>query len=332
MKMIHLAVDKPNEWIWSEPFIQALRALGDLTIVPDAGKLPATEVAARFRGSDVSLSCWGTVPIPEEVAADPGNLKYACHITGTLRDCIPLAVIDAGIPVTNWGDAPANGLAEGAMSLLFAVMKDLHRFVLRQRGMTAEAGSEVVMGSLEEAPVGIYGLGVIGRRFVEMLRPFKPVIRVYDPYLKDLPEGCVRADSLAELFSRSRIVVIHAGLTDTTCKSVNADMLARMPDHGILINTARGAIVDHDALAKEVCAGRLRAGLDVSDPEPLPTDHPLARHPGCIFTPHCVAGSWPGDGVQLGKIHQVCLDNLRRFQRGEPVRFRMDRTRYLLST
>lgn len=332
MKMIHLAMAKPNEWIWNESFIQALRELGELTIVPDAGKLPTTEVAKAIRACDVSLSCWGTVPIPEEIAAEPGNLKYACHITGTLRDCIPLSVIDAGIPVSNWGDAPANGLAEGAMALLFAVMKDLHRFVLRQRGMTAEAGSEVVMGSLEEATVGIYGLGVVGRRFVEMLRPFNPVIRVYDPYLKDLPKGCIRVDSLAELFSQSRIVVIHAGLTETTRKSVSAELLARMPDHGILINTARGAIVDHDALAKEVCSGRLRAGLDVSDPEPLPTDHPLARHPGCIFTPHCVAGSWPGDTVQLSKLHRICIDNLGRFARGEPLRFRMDRQRYLLST
>ncbi len=332
MKMIHLALEKPNEWIWNEPFIQALRELGELTVVPDAGKRPAAEVVRALRASDVALSSWGTVPIPEEIAADPGNLKYACHITGTLRDCIPLSAIEAGIPVTNWGDAPANGLAEGAMALLFAVMKDLHRFVLRQRGLCAEAGSEVVMGSLEEAPVGIYGLGVIGRRFVEMLRPFKPTIRVYDPFLKELPEGCERAESLDDLFSRSRIVVIHAGLTDTTYKSVNAALLAKMPDNGILINTARGAIVDHDALAKEVCAGRLRAGLDVSDPEPLPTDHPLARHPGCIFTPHCIAGSWPGDGVQQSKIHRICLDNLGRFKRGEPVQFRMDRERYLRST
>jgi len=332
MKMIHLAAEQPHEWIWTESFIQALRALGELTIVPDAGKLPAAEIIRLLRASDIALSCWVTVPMPEEMAADPGNLKYACHITGTLRDCIPLSVIEAGMLVSNWGDAPAHGLAEGAMALLFAVMKDLHRFMLRQRGMGELAGSEVVMGSLEEAPVGIYGLGVVGRAFVEMLRPFRPVIRVYDPYVTEMPPGCLRVATLEELFSQSRIMVIHAGLTATTYKSVNAGMLARMPDHGILINTARGAIVDHDALANEVCSGRLRAGLDVSDPEPLPTDHPLAQHPGCLFTPHCIAGSWPGDTVQLGKIHQICLDNLRRFQRGEPLRFRMDRQRYLLST
>jgi phosphoglycerate dehydrogenase-like enzyme len=99
--------------------------------------------------------------------------------------------------------------------------------------MYAEAGSEVVIGRLEEAPVGIYGLGVVGRRFVAMLRPFNPVIRVYDPYVKELPEGCERAESLEALFSQSRIVVIHAGLPDATYKSVNAEMLARMPDHGI---------------------------------------------------------------------------------------------------
>lgn len=332
MKMIHLAMGKPNETIWNEAFIRELRALGELTIVPDAGKLPEAQVADAIRACDVSLSSWDAAPMPEEIAVNPGKLRYACHVTGTMRGYIPLSVIDAGILVTNWGDAPAHGLAEGAMALLFAVMKDLHRFILRQRGLDAEAEGAGAMGSLEETPVGIYGLGVVGRAFVEMLRPFKPQIRVFDPFVAELPAGCERAGSLQELFSQSRIVVIHAGLTEGTRRSVTADLLSRMPDHGILINTARGKIVDHDALAKEVCSGRLRAGLDVTEPEPLPKDHPLRHCPGCVITPHCIGGSWPDEGARLGRTHHICLDNLRRFMRGEPVKFRMDRARYLLST
>ncbi len=332
MRMIHLPAGQPHAELWNDRFIAELRARGELTIVPAAGKLPVGEIAAALREHDVAISCWGSVPIPDELADAPGRLKYACHLTGTVREYIPPALIDAGILVTNWGDAPAYGLAEGAMVLLFAVMKDLHRFVLRQRGMAAEAGGEVVMGSLDETPVGIYGLGVVGRAFVEMLRPFRPVIRIYDPFLKDVPPDCTRVETLAELFRQSRVVVIHAGLTETTRQSVTADMLALMPDHGILVNTARGAIVDHAALAREVCSGRLRAGLDVSDPEPLPADHPLAQAPGCIVTPHCISNAWPGDPVRLGRHHRICLDNLDRFIRGEPVRFAMDRQRYLRST
>jgi len=112
MKMIHLAGDVPNADVWNEPFIRELRTLGELTIVPDASSLPASQVAEAIRQSDVVLSSWGSIAIPEEVAVDPGLLKYACHITGTLRGCVPLSIIDAGVLVTNWGDAPATEIAE----------------------------------------------------------------------------------------------------------------------------------------------------------------------------------------------------------------------------
>lgn len=335
MKMIHLAMDVPQPAIWNEPFIKELRALGELTIVPNARALPAAKVADLIRDCDVALSCWGSAAIPGEVAAKPGKLKYACHITGTLRDYIPLSIVDAGILVTNWGDTPANEIAEGAMALLLAVMKDLHRHILRQRGRNATPDKSPVGGGLDGTDVGIYGLGGIGRRFIEMLRPFNPVIRVYDPFVAAIPPDCIRVETLAELFGKSRVVVIHAGLTDATRHSVTAELLARLPDHGILINTARGGIVDHDALGKEVLAGRLRAGLDVTEPEPLPMDHPLRQCPGCIITPHCIGNvriEDPTRPPRLDKAHRVCLDNLRRFMRGEPVKFQMDRKRYLLST
>ncbi len=335
MKMIHLAASVPHPAIWNEPFIRELRALGELTIVPNAQALPAARTAALIRDCDVALSSWGSTAIPGEVAARPGQLKYACHVTGSVQGCIPLALIEAGILVTNWGDAPAQAIAEGALALLLAVLKDLQRHILRQRGLNAAVDQDPVSGGLEGTDVGIYGLGVVGRRFLELLRPFNPVIRAYDPFAVELPPDCIRVASLEELFGQSRVVVIHAGLTDATRRSVTAELLARLPDHGVLINTARGGIVDHDALTREVRAGRLRAGLDVTEPEPLPPDHPLRQCPGCLLTPHCIGNAWPEDPTRpprLNKAHQICLDNLRRFLRGEPVRFTMNRQRYLLST
>jgi phosphoglycerate dehydrogenase-like enzyme len=221
------------------------------------------------------------------------------------------------------------------MALLLAAMKDLHYHVVRSRGKLPRGAAPPAGGTLEDTNVGVYGLGVIGRRFVAMLRPFGAIIRVYDPYVDDVPEGCVRVDSLEELFSQSQIIVIHAGLTDETRHSVTAELLAMLPDHGIVINTARGGIVDQEALFAELRSGRLRAGLDVTEPEPLPARHPVRRCLNCIITPHCIGTSWAEDAAQpqrLGTMHRNCLDNLRRFARGEPLRFVMDRERYLRST
>ena len=335
MKLLHVAATTLSPQVWTDVFREALAEFGELTLVADGESLETTQLAEIIRQHDVLLTARGSVAVPSALADDPGGLRYICHIAGTVRGCIPLELIEADIPVTNWGDAPAQALAEGAMALLMAAMKDLHHHILCQRQGVAATQSSAPGGGLEGTNVGIYGLGVTGLRFIEMLRPLRPVIRFYDPYVGEVPEDCLRVDSLEALFSQSQIIVIHAALTDETRHSVSANHLAMLPDHGIVINTARGAIVDHDALFAELLAGRLRAGLDVTDPEPLPPDHPARQLPNCIITPHCVgAGQFPGadSPPRLDRIHEVCLDNLRRFAAGEPLRFVMGRVRYARST
>ena len=113
-------------------------------------------------------------------------------------------------------------------------------------------------------------------------------------------------------------------------------LLARLPRHGVVINTARGDVIDQVALFDELRSGRLRAGLDVlAEPEQLPADHPARQWPNLAWTCHAIARDWPTDGApptRLQAMHEVCLDNLGRFSRGEPLRFVMDRTRFLRST
>jgi phosphoglycerate dehydrogenase-like enzyme len=190
-------------------------------------------------------------------------------------------------------------------------------------------------GSLNRLRVGIYGLGVIGRRFVEMIRPFGAELTIFDPYLAEMPEGCSRATSLDELFAGSQAIVIHAALTDETRGSVTADLLARLPRHGVVINTARGGIVDQPALFAELKSGRLRAGLDVLEPDGLPEEHEARAWPNLILTAHRVDHGWPDFNeppTELNEMQETCIDNLRRFFGGEPLRFTFDRARYLRST
>jgi phosphoglycerate dehydrogenase-like enzyme len=332
-RFLHVAVARVSCSLAHPSFRNAIEALGPLTIIEDGARLSDDQMAALVREHEVYLAGWGSRRLPLSLAGDRGKLRYICGITGAMREFVPIELIEAGIPLTNWGDAPANGVAEGAMALLLACVKDLHYRVQRIRdGAWRPAPGHG--GTLSGLDVGIYGCGVIGRRFVELLQPFRPVIRIYDPYVETLPPHCQRAGSLVELFQRSQAIVIHAALSSETENSVTADLLAMLPDSGIIVNTARGAIIDQDALFAELSRGRLRAALDVTAPEELPRDHPVRKLDNLILTAHCIEHGWPrqhGDS-NLENAERVCLENLRRFVAGKPLKFLMDAQRYRRST
>lgn len=335
MKLLHIAAGRPVDSIWNALFRNALSRMGSLEVLSDGAGMAETERARRIRGCDILLTGWGAAPVPEEIAHDPGRLAYICHVTGGMREQIPLAVVDAGMEVTNWGDAPADGVAEGAMALLLAVLKDLRHQARRIEEGAWAMDMQRHGGSLRGLDVSVYGCGAIGRRFVELLRPFGARIRVFDPFAPALPDGVERVHSLEDLFRGAAAVVIHAGLNEATRNSVTADHLALLPRHGILVNTARGGIVDQEALFRELASGRLRAGLDVLEPDSLPPDHPARRWENLVLSCHRIEYPWPSFGeppTRLTSMQEVALDNIRRYIAGEPLRFRMTHDRYLLST
>jgi phosphoglycerate dehydrogenase-like enzyme len=339
MKLLHLAQRRPVESLFRPAFVSALEELGALELVEAAEELSESERAARIRECDVLLTGWGSCAVPEAVAADPGRLRYICHLTGTLANQVPDALLDSGIPITNWGDAPAQPIAEGALALLLACLKEI-RNQIRAKEIGDWLPEPPVMsrvGTLEGLRIGIYGCGMIGQRFIRLCQPFEPVLRVFDPFIDRLPEGVGRASDLRDLFAGSDAVVIHAGLTPDTRLSVGAELLSLLPDGGIVINTARGGIVDQAALFAELETGRLRAGLDVlGENDRLEPGHPARSWPNLILTAHKVgAADWfprAEDRDRLAGLHRVALDNLKRFRDGRPLRFQLDRERLQRTT
>jgi phosphoglycerate dehydrogenase-like enzyme len=222
------------------------------------------------------------------------------------------------------------------MALLLAVLKDLRG---RSAGLVAGKGAGarelgLPSGTLHGLRLGLYGCGAIGRRFVQLVAPFEPELLVYDPFANGLPECCRKVDSLDALFAESEAVVIWAGLSDTTRGSVTAGLLAKLPDHGIIVNAARGEIIDQEALFAELKSGRLRAGLDVLvGDDYLPKGHEAHTWPNVLITSHDIASScWPERPPHLSESDIVALDNLKRFIAGEPLKFVMDEARYQLSS
>jgi phosphoglycerate dehydrogenase-like enzyme len=223
------------------------------------------------------------------------------------------------------------------MALLMSVMKNI-----RPLGKLIESGYWGAGGlpftSLNKLRVGIYGMGAIGRKFVEYIMPYKPALSGFDPYVGDdnWPASVQRVAKLEALFEGIDCLVIHAGLSDETRRTVTAELLSKLPDGGIVINTARGGIIDQSALMEALRAGRLRAGLDVLDsPEAgdmLLLNDPARTYPNLVLTCHHVgSGTWP-QAEKLELYHEIALDNIRRFIAGEPLMFVMDLDRFYRST
>jgi phosphoglycerate dehydrogenase-like enzyme len=165
--------------------------------------------------------------------------------------------------------------------------------------------------------IGVVGASHVGRAVIALLAPYRCEVVVADPYLT--PDEAARlgvtAVDLDTLLATSDVVSLHAPALPETERMIAARQLARMMDGATLINTARGVLVDHDALVAELRTGRLCAVLDVTDPEPLPVDHPLLHLPTCVVTPH-LAGS---QGTEMSRLAELALDEIARFAAGEPA-------------
>jgi len=331
MKMLHLR----SEWsrMPTGLFAQKLSEIGEYHDISFDPTMPEDELIALIGKYDVLLTIWGNFDIPAKLAEKPGNLKYICNVSGTVKPWTPTEIIESDIVVTNWGDAQAGNIAEGAMALLLSTLKDIPSYVISTRAGINGRGNQVG-GTLYNARVAIYGLGVIGIRFVEMIRPFGAKLYVYDPYVENLPDDCTRVNSLDELCQNADILVVHAGRSAETDYSITARHLAMLPDNGVIINTARGEIFVQEDLYAALKNGRLRAGIDVFDADIYPEDHPSRQYPNMTYTSHTIGiPNWPPqDENILAPMYEVALENLTRFKNNEPLKFIMDSVRYFRST
>lgn len=331
VKLVHIAGGPRNRDVWTDEFITALAARGDLTMRERTGPLADEDIASLVRAHDVAIVGWDSYGLPTALADDPGALRYVCSYSGTIRHTVPRQLIEAGIVVSNWGPLASDGVAEGAMALLLAGLKELPRFGGAQRD--GEWGiDESRIGTLLGLRVGIYGLGYVGRRFVDLLRPFGAHIMAFDPYVEEFPDDVDRADSLLELCDFAEALVVHAGHSAETRSSLDGECLARLVDGAVVVNTARGEIFDQGALFAELATGRIRAGLDVLAPDHLDSEHPLRAADNVMLTFHQISSSrWP-KRPGLSPMQQLVVDQIDRFRRGESVLYQFDLDRFDRST
>lgn len=222
------------------------------------------------------------------------------HVTPYLRE---------GVTLCNARGVHDASTAELAATLTLASLRGIPRFVDSQRQHEWAPGWR---DSLADRTVLIVGYGSIGEAVERRLLPFEcNVVRV----ARTARNGVHGYEELTGLLGSADVVILVVPLTDETRGMVDATFLAKMRDGALLVNVARGGVVRTGALVKELTARRLRAALDVTDPEPLPADHPLWDAPGVLITPH-VGG--PSSAFEP-RAHALVRDQLTRFAYGQPL-------------
>ena len=209
--------------------------------------------------------------------------------------------LPAGRVFANAAGVHETSTAELALALILASQRELPRLLQNQREGRWETRPTA---SLADRRVLIVGYGGVGKAIEDRLLPFETTVTRVASRERTDPRGHVHGiDELPSLLPEHDIVIVGVPLSDATRHLINDAFLEAMPDGALLVNVARGPVADTEALVRHTASGRIRAALDVTDPEPLPQDHPLWGSPGVIISPH-VGGASSAMRPRMGKLLQ----------------------------
>jgi phosphoglycerate dehydrogenase-like enzyme len=295
---------------------QALDAFAD--VIHHAGPEPADRAAliTLLPPADACITSWDVAQLDADVMAAAPRLRAMAHMGSSVKRFVSDALWAREVCVTSAGLALAVDVAETTLGLMIMGMKRVWPLAQHVREGGWRETPWWPARELFGKEVGIIGASNVGRHVIKLLQAFAVHVLVYDPFIsadEAALQGAQKVD-LDELLRRSDIVSLHAPAKPETHHMLGAGRLALMKDNALLINTARGALIDEPALIDELSRGRFFAFLDVTDPEPPAADSPLRRLDNVVVMPH-IAGCIEN----CGRMGELAVEELRRFFAGEPA-------------
>lgn len=315
--------------MWPEAFaeqfdeerIGRLESLVELVSPHPVADLDDDLLAADLARVEVLVTSWGAQQLTAERLARMPALRAVFHCAGTVRGIATDAFWARGITITSAADANAIPVAEFTFASIVLADKRA-QFLAREplAHRTEDWRTRLLTHGYSNLgrTIGVVGFSRIGRRVVALLRQLEDVeILVADPHVDAATIATAGATltTLDDLLRRVDVLSLHAPELPETRHMIGAPELALLRDGATVVNTARGSLIDTEALVAECSAGRLDAVLDVTDPEPLPVDSPLYRLPNVSMTPH-IAGSL---GSETRRLSDAALDELARWTLGVPL-------------
>nr|WP_134009298.1 hydroxyacid dehydrogenase [Streptomyces sp. 846.5] len=280
--------------------------------------------ARALAGAEILVSGWGCPQLDAEVLAVAPRLRAVLHAAGSIRSLVTEGCWERGLLVSSAAQANALPVAEYTLGAILLAGKNAVPLSAwyRDHNRYPTSAETATLGN-HRRRIGIIGASRVGRRVLELLRPLDLALSLADPYVDDAEAARLGVTLLPldELLRGSDIVSLHAPDIPATYRMLDRRRLALIPDGATLINTSRGALVDHRALADELGSGRLNAILDVTEPEPLPPGSPLFDLPNVLLTPH-IAGS---QGNELERLGRTVVEEVERLVEGLPLQHQIHR-------
>ncbi len=286
------------------------------TVIHHQGQEAATksDLLAILPQVEACLTSWGVARLDADVMAAAPNLKAMAHMGSSVQRFVSPALWERNIQVTTAAPVLAEDVAITTLGLMLVGLKRIWPLGQHVRQGGWRESKYWPSREIRHKAVGIVGASHVGRHLIRLLKPFKVEILLYDPFVtaKAAAELDAEKVELKELLRRADIISLHAPAKPETYQLINADGLALLKDEALIINTARGTLIDEPALIAELSKGRFFAFLDVTDPEPPAADSPLRQLENVVVVPHLA-----GCIEDCSHMGEMAVEELRRFFAGE---------------
>ena len=299
--------------------IDLANALGKTVWNESTTRMTPDDVAQKIADCENYVTLWGSPRLDEKILDNAPNLKLLTHLGGTVVPFVSDAMWERGIKVISANDYFAESVAEGTLAYILCTLRDIPRYSSELKSEKRWKSDSAYTAGLMGKTVGIVSYGTIAKKLVRLLSNFKLRIMVYD--IKPLPAADIEKYGLIEaplekIFTDCDIISLHTPLIDATYHLIGADLLSKIKNGALFVNTSRGAVVDQSALERELAKQRFCAVLDVFEKEPPEADCPLFDLPNVTMIPH-MAG--PTVDLRSFLTRELMLEAAGFIDRGEAL-------------
>ncbi|MBM7785163.1 hydroxyacid dehydrogenase [Tenggerimyces flavus] len=285
------------------------------------GPASSWDLAALLDGAVACVTGWGTPRLEQDVLDVSPSLRLIAHTAGSIRNLLPQDAVGRQVRVAQAAAVIAESVAELVILQMLSSLRELHRLDhgLKNGKTWTELRTAFPGRLLGSQVVGLVGASRTGRAVLELLKPFGCEVLVTDPLLSAAEAARLGAElvDLDTLLLRSDVVSLHVPLLPETEGMIGARELALLRDGVLFVNSARGKLVDGDALLAELHSGRIRAALDVFPAEPLPEDSEWRQLAEPILSPHSAGHTIESHRIQGAEM----VGEIERLLGGEPLRY-----------
>ena len=317
--LVAINKDKTFDTFFTKDNIDYAESLGEIVWL-DTATASVDELKEKIKDCDTYITCWGSPALTPEILECAPKLKLLTHLGSTVAPVVCDEVYERDIKVISGFDYFSKSTAEGAVAYMLAAMRDIPFYNDRLKEKRIWREIDDYTDSVIYKKVGLVGYGGVGRYVAKMLSTFDVDMKV--SARRELPEedkklfGFTQC-SMEEIFETCDIISIHLAYNNSTHHMIDDTLLSKIKPGALLVNTARGAVIDEEAMIKHLANGDFNAALDVYSQEPINMDNPMLSLPNVLMLPHQA-----GVTVNLRAVltHDLLKESVDFIDNGIPVK------------